>query len=423
MQHGNDPTQAAGMRSRALAVLALCLFFNVVGRGVGDAYLVFLLPLQAEFGWQRAQLTGVYSVLMLVAGLASPVAGMLFERYGARTLYATGLAVLAVGTLVASSAQALWQLYLGVGLLVGFGCGCVGMVPAAAMLSWWFRRRLSTAIGVAYGGFGLGTLLIVPLAQRLVDAHGWRTTYQVLGIALLLLTMASLVLPWRGIAVRRPAKVVSATGIALGRPLRDALRQRRFWWLVQVMFFTALGMYLVLAQAIVYLVDVGFTPLQAATAYGATGMLSVVGVVSSGWLADRFSHRSAATLSFAGTALGIAALYAMSYGASLALLALYVIAFGSCQGARGPLVAALSTRLFSGQGDASIYGVIYAFMSIGIAAGAALSGGLHDWTGGYRTAFGLALASIALAALPFWLSGRDLVPRPVSANATNATPS
>ncbi|RYF68517.1 MAG: MFS transporter, partial [Comamonadaceae bacterium] len=95
---------AAVTPGRALGVLALCFFFNFVSRGIGDTYMVFLLPLQAGFGWQRAQMTSVYSTLMLVAGLASPVAGMVFERFGPRVLYAGGVALLAAGYLIASQA-------------------------------------------------------------------------------------------------------------------------------------------------------------------------------------------------------------------------------------------------------------------------------------------------------------------------------
>lgn len=396
---------------RALGVLALCFFFNFVSRGIGDTFLVFLLPLQQEFGWPRAQMTSIYSVLMLVAGLAAPAAGWAFERHGPRVLYAGGVGLLAAGMLVASHAGTLWQLYVGLGVFGGLGSAALGMVPAAALLSWWFSARLSTAIGVAYSAFGCGSLVMVPLSQALIVAHGWRHTYLSLGAGLLGVGVLALVLPWRAITAPRPARVAAgASGAATTSPLRAAMAQPRFWLLVQVMFFTALGMYLVLPQSVAYLIDVGFTPLQSATAVGAASMLSIAGVSGSGWVSDRFSHRRAATASFVGTALGIGMLLALTYRSSEWLLTGYVVLFGVCQGARGPVVASLSARLFAGQGQSTVYGAIYALMSLGMAAGALLSGALHDWTGGYRAGFGLALACIALAAAPFWLSQAQLVP-------------
>ena len=140
---------------------------------------------------------------------------------------------------------------------------------------------------------------------------------------------------------------------------------------------------------------------------------------SSGWLADRFGHRRAATVSFIGTFLGISLLLAMSYGASLAMLVAYVLLFGICQGARGPLAAGLSARLFSGPGQATIYGVIFACMSVGSGIGSLLAGALHDLTGGYRAGFVLSMVCVLLAALPFWTSDA-LVRRPLPSGRMTA---
>jgi len=179
----------------------------------------------------------------------------------------------------------------------------------------------------------------------------------------------------------------------------------------------------VLPQSVAYLVDIGFTPLQSATAVGTASMLSVAGVSGSGWMSDRFTHRRAATLSFVGTALGIAMLLALTYRRSEWLLVGYVVLFGICQGARGPVVASLSARLFAGRGQSTVYGAIYALMSLGTAAGALLSGALHDWTGGYRAGFVLALASVAVAAAPFWRSKDQLVPdKPPPLSPRSPTP-
>jgi MFS family permease len=396
----------------ALGVLALCFFFNFVSRGVGDTYMVFLLPLQAQFGWQRSEMTSVYSMLMLTAGLASPLAGWVFERFGARVLYVGGVALLAAGYLVASRAQTLWHFYVGIGLLGGLGGGAIGMVPAAAILSWWFQRRLSSAIGIAYSGFGCGSLVMVPLAQALIDAGGWRSAYTTIGIGLLAAGLLTVLLPWGAISARRPPPLRAADSAPATGPLRTALREPRFWLLVQVMFFTALAMYLVLVQSVAYLVDSGFSAWQAAAAFGATSMLSIVGISSAGWMADRFSHKKAATVSFIGTTLGIGMLYALSYRPSEWLLVAYVLLFGICQGARGPVVASLSARLFAGRGQATVYGAIYACMSVGTGLGALLSGVLHDVTGGYRAAFLLSIACVVLAAAPFWTSRDVLVPAP-----------
>ena len=416
--HKNDAEGACWRSAAALPVLvlALCFVFNFIGRGVGDTYMVFLLPLGAEFGWHRSQMTSVYSALMVVSGLASPLSGIVFERWGPRVLYAGGLALLGAGYYLAGQARALWQFYLCIGLLGGLGASAIGMVPAAALISRWFNRRMSTAIGLAYAGFGCGALLMVPLAQTLIDSRGWRDAYHLIGGTLLVLLPLSLALPWRRIRAGSAAlpPPVARDGTGMPAPLRAALGQRRFWLLVQVMFFTAVGMYLIIVQSVAYLVDIGFTPLQAAGAFGSAGMLSVIGVSGAGWLADRYGHKRAATVSFTGTFLGIVVLFGMSFQSTHWLLGAYVLLFGLCQGARGPVVASLSARLFPGPGQAAIYGAIYACMSVGSGLGALLSGVLHDLSGGYRASFVLSMVCVLAAAAPFWTS-RILIPaeRPI----------
>ncbi len=113
----------------ALNVLALCFALSVLGRGLGESFTVFLKPISESFGWDRAQVVSVYSLTWLAGGLTAPLVGRLFDRSGPRIVYSLGLALLGGAFLVASHAQALWQLQLSVGLCVGLGIVLIGNVP------------------------------------------------------------------------------------------------------------------------------------------------------------------------------------------------------------------------------------------------------------------------------------------------------
>lgn len=390
-------------------MLAVCFFLTFLSRTLADTYTVMLRLVEAEFGSTRAQVTGVYSVVMLVAGLGAPAAGWLFQRFGGRLLYALGFCLLGIASLCAAAAKEMADLYLSIGLVGGLAGAALGMAPAATMVTWWFRQRTSIAIGIAYAGLGCGALVMVPLAQRLLERMSWRDTYCLFGVAAVIAGVLVQLLPWASIMARRPGPAAGENRATKGT-LWHALRQRRFWLLVQVVFFTSLGMYIVLVQSVVYLTDVGFSPAQSAAAYGAAGMLSIVGVAASGWMAERFGHRRAATMTFAGSALGLLLLVLMSLAPSVWLLCAYVLLFGVCQGTRGPLVSSLSASFFRGPGYATIYGTILALLSVGSALGALTSGLLHDLTGGYYAGFAFALCCIGVAALPFWLSEAILAP-------------
>jgi MFS family permease len=389
----------------ALTVLGVCVALNMIGRGTADTYVVFLLPLERDLGWTRSQTTSVYSIYLLVTGLSSPIVGMLFDRFGPRALYTCGMASLAGAYLLAPQVQTLWQFYATIGAMTGVASASLGMVPSSSLISRWFRERLGTAISAAFAGLGLGALLIVPAVQYLLQTHNWRESYQIMGIVLLALVPLVFFLPWKRYAEGRPDYVqLKKSSAAPERDwtVRAAIRTRPFWGLVWVFFFTAMGMFTIMVQTVAYLVEQGFSPIVAATAFGFSSMLSVVGVISTGAIADRIGPRRIVSLTFVGSIVGVFVLLLMTWYPVQGLLVAFVITFGICQGARGPIISSISTRLFAGSHVAGIYGLIFASNAVGAGLGSLMAGLLHDLFGSYRPSFVFSVSALFIAGLPFW---------------------
>ncbi len=402
----SDARPSDGASRLAIAVLAVAFALNFAGRGLVEGFSAFVLPLEEAFGWPRSALTGVVATQMLVSGVSAPIAGWLFDRYGPRVVYCAGLALLGLAALIASRAESLWVVYVGAGMLIGAGAAATGMVCAAALIARWYRTRLSTAIAVAYAGSGCGVLVMVPLSQALIDAIGWRGAWFTLGTGAMLLAPLCACLPWARLSRPRQAADAGASSPtprnrAAREALRAALVDPAYWRLSQVFFFTALASYLVTPQVVALLIEGGFAPLFAASAYGLAGLLSTFGIIGSGWFSDRIGHRRTALLSFASTALGLGGLIAVATTGSLAGLVVYVMCFGVAQGARGPIVSALSNRIFAGPGVATVYGTIFGLMAFGAALGAWAGGLLHDLTGAYWPVALVSGAVLAVAAAPF----------------------
>ena len=382
----------------------------MLGRGLGDTYAVFVVPLERDLGWSRSQVTGVYSLYLLVNGFTAPLVGMVFDRLGPRWVYGAGTLCLGGAFFLAAGITSLWQFYLLIGALVGIGVSLNGMVPGSALLARWYRARLSTALGIAFSAVGVGTLVFVPLAQSLVADYGWRHAYRAMGM--LLLTAAPIVVllvPWRRFTAGHPEhhREARLKGPGEGWTPRAAMRTPVFWGLAQIFFFTATGMFAVVVQLVAFFIDAGYSPLTAATAFGVLGMMSAGSIMLSGILSDRFGYRQIVTASFVGTATGMTILLAIPAYPSLALLVLFVAVFGMCMGVRGPLISSVCAKYFAGSHVATIYGSIYSMNALGAGFGSLMGGLLHDITGGYRLAIGVALVFIAAAATPFWLV-RDL---------------
>jgi MFS family permease len=387
----------------ALNVLALCFALSVLGRGLGESFTVFLLPISESFGWDRAQVVSVYSLSALAGGLASPLIGRLFDYSGPRNVYALGLLLLGGAFLFAANASHLWQFQLSLGLCVGFGIALIGNVPNSILLGRWFGPRLPTAMAVVYSATGAGVLVLLPASQVLIDHVGWRGTYQIFGGAALVLLVPLLILPWRLFSTGSPSLAKSATADvgADGWTLMSAVRHHAFWALFSTFFFTAIGMYAIAPQVVAYLIDAGFPPLQAATAWGFSGVVLLFGMLGVSWLDGIIGRRPSVLFSYALSIAGIFLLWLLQWYPSAWILTGFVVCFGSMIGSRGPLLSATAMKIFRGKRVGTIYGTISIGSGLGSAFGSWSGGLIHDLSHSYNPLLAFALVSVILGMIPF----------------------
>jgi MFS family permease len=389
----------------ALNVLALCFTLSALGRGLGESFTVFLKPISEDFGWDRAQVVSVYSLAALAGALASPLIGRLFDRSGPRTVYSLGVFLLGGAFLVAAHAEHLWQFQLSLGLCVGIGIAFIGNVPNSILLGRWFGPRLPTAMAIVYSATGAGVLVLLPASQLLIDHVGWRDAYQIFGGVALALLLPLLVLPWRLFSTGSPhlAKSAAADFADEGWTLLRAMRHHAFWALFSTFFFTGIGMYAIAAQVVAYLIDAGFPPLQAATAWGFSGVVLLFGMLGVSWLDGIIGRRPSVLLSYAISIVGILMLWLLQWYPNVWILTGFVVCFGSMIGTRGPLLTATAMKIFRGERVGTIYGTISIGSGLGSAFGSWSGGLIHDWTHSYNPLIAFSLVAVLLGMTPFLL--------------------
>jgi MFS family permease len=387
----------------ALGVLALCFALSVMGRGLGESFTVFLKPISENFGWDRAQVVSVYSLTAFAGGLAAPLIGRLFDRSGPRTVYSLGVFLLGSAFLIAAHAQYLWQFQLSIGLCVGVGIAFIGNVPNSILLGRWFGPRLPTAMAIVYSAAGGGVLLLLPASQILIDHFGWRGAYQIFGIAALCLLVPLLLVPWRLLSSGSPNVVKEADPnlIDQGWTLLSAMRHHAFWALFATFFFTGVGMYAIAAQIVAYLIDAGFPPLQAATAWGFSGVVLLFGMLGVTSLDTVIGRRPAVLISYAISIAGIILLWLLQRYPNFWILTGFVVCFGSTIGSRGPLLTATAMKIFRGKHVGTIYGTIAISSGLGSALGSWSGGLIHDLTHSYNPLIAFSLFSMVLGMIPF----------------------
>lgn len=253
--------------------------------GFWYAYSVFLVALLHEFAWSRSVVAGAFSLLVLVHGISGPLLGWLVERSGPRVVIATGGGVLAGALLLGAHINAVWQLYLVIGVLASLGMSAAGWVPSVVLIRAWFPTRVGTALGIASAGIGVGIFALVPFTQLLIDWIGWRWALRVLAV---------LVLAWivpATLLLVRDAQTVGAGGARTGTVLasaparrtwtvRTALRSWKFWAVGLVFFAASASTQMLLVHQVAYLVDHGVSALVGASVVGLVGLASIIGTRS-----------------------------------------------------------------------------------------------------------------------------------------------
>jgi len=404
-----DSLTRHGLRETATLVVILAFVMNLLSRGIGETFAVFLLPIESEMGWSRTTLAGIYAIYMGAHGLAAVVIGWFVDRVGPRVVYTIGLLAYGLAFLLAQFGTEPWHFYLTTGVMAGIAMTAIGMTTATVLITRWYHgpraRQLSPAIGIAYSGMGAGVIIWIPITNQLIEMLGWRETYRTLGIILCVLAVIVYVLPWSKLQLT--PLPLSRFGSVLGGSkeghLRAALKTKMFWLLFVIMFITAVAMYLVGPQMVAYLVSVGFDSTVASLAFSINGFLTVFGIAGTGWLARYFGMKRVATISYAMSITAVILLACLTVVPVVALLVLAILPLGLSQGARGPIVSVQASQAFSGQGLGAIYGAITMGVGLGGMSGAWLSGVFYDVTGGYILSYSVSVVCALAGVGLFWM--------------------
>ena len=404
-----DSLTRHGLRETATLVVILAFVMNLLSRGIGETFAVFLLPIESEMGWSRTTLAGIYAIYMGAHGLAAVVIGWFVDRVGPRVVYTIGLLAYGLAFLLAQFGTEPWHFYLTTGVMAGIAMTAIGMTTATVLITRWYHgpraRQLSPAIGIAYSGMGAGVILWIPITNALIEMLGWRETYRTLGIILCVLAVIVYVLPWSKLQLTPlpMSRFGSVLGGSKDGHLRAALKTKMFWLLFVIMFITAVAMYLVGPQMVAYLVSVGFDSTVASLAFSINGFLTVFGIAGTGWLARYFGMKRVATISYAMSITAVILLACLTVLPVMALLALAILPLGLSQGARGPIVSVQVSQAFSGQGLGAIYGAITMGVGLGGMSGAWLSGVFYDVTGGYVLSYSVSVVCALAGVGLFWM--------------------
>lgn len=376
------------MSGTARLVIAVGIVCLIVTMGIRQSFGIFLTPLAVDLDIGRQAFGLAIAVQNLVWGLVQPFVGAVADRWGALRVTVIGALLYAAGLVLTTFASGPLGLTLTFGTMVGLAftgatyvtvLGAVGRVVAPE------RRSIAFGICTAAGSFGM--FAVVPGAQGLLDAFGWRDTFVVMAIAVSLLVP----LAW---GFRPSDRMIGGTagGQSLGAAIREAGAHGGFWLLTAGFFVCGFHVAFIATHLPAFLGDRGMATSVSAWALAMVGLFNVLGSYAAGWLGQRYRQKNL-----------LAALYALR-GVVIAgflllpLTPLSAIAFGAAIGflwlGTLPLTSGTVARIFGVRYLSTLYGVVFASHQVGAFFGAWGAGYAYDVLGSYDSVW---IASILLA--------------------------
>ncbi|MFP5227500.1 MAG: MFS transporter [Acidobacteriota bacterium] len=399
---GESSIRYAGWSVLGAAFIGVMVSFAPI---IPYTFSLFLDPLHASFGWKRESMGGAFALAAITVALVSPLIGLLLDRFPPRRIILPAILVFALALASLSRLGShIAQFYLTF-FLLGLAANGTAQFAYTRTILTWFSRRRGLALALLLTGSGVGSILIPPLTQWMIQSHGWRDAWLMLG------GIALLGLPLTAVLVRnRPEKLLVRTDrTASGVTVSAALRTTAFWILAFITIFSAFSENGLVTNLAAMLTQHGVTASSAAVALSVRGGAGIVGRLLIGLAIDRVSPQRIQTFVLTLAAAGTLIL-AFAGSGPIALIGAAILGVGL--GSEADVGPYLLARYFGRRHFSVLYGLTWTAYAIGGATGPLWVGHLYDRAGGYRPQFVVELAGVAFGAVVLSLFLRNDAKQP-----------
>jgi predicted MFS family arabinose efflux permease len=354
-------------------------------------------PITLELGVSAAAFSFSLALQNIVWGLSQPFIGAAADRYGARPVVFVTALVYAGGLMLMVFSKSAPGLYVA-GFLCGIGIAGTGLgVLLGVIARATAPERRIQRVGLVAATGSLGTVVLAPLGQAVVEGFGWRaslTTFAAVAASMALLAFLLRKLPPAHDAqpLARPTRLREA--------LRDATRHRGFMQMTAAYFACGFQLFFITTHLPQYLEICGVAPAVGAQALALIGLCNTFGTYLFGILGARYSQKRLLALIYGLRTVFIATFLLIPVTATSTLI--FAAAMGFLWLGVAPLITGVVARVFGFEHFNALYGTVFLSHQIGSFAGAWMGGVVFSLTGSYNVAWGALLAIGAIAFTLQW---------------------
>lgn len=382
----------------AWVMLGLGFFYTLFASSALGVPGVLILPMSRDLGMSVGELSAPQGLRLALFGLVAPFAGGLTLRFGPAVMIRAAASLLIAGLLLTVMATSEWQIWLGIGVVLGVAPGLTAMQLNAVISSRWFAARRGLAIGLLSGALATGVLVFMPLAAWIAENWGWRAALLPSGIGVLVMAVLchlffrdrpqELGLPAYGETAMTPIPPRPAGNFAAISFRMLALGARRpVFWILAVTFAVCGASSLGITQAhlVPFCGDVGIPMVTAAWLLAVIGVADLFGTIGSGWLSDRYDNRWLLSIYYGFR--GLSLVWLVYSDTTMVGLTIFAVVYGLDFIATLPPTVKLTIANFGTEAGPAVMAWILAAHQLGAGSFAALAGMSRDSAGSYLPAF------------------------------------
>lgn len=350
-------------------IVAVCVLAGIVASALPiNAFSLFLADWSKDLDTPISTLQLGLAAVGIGSALLSPLAGLLADKWPTRRMFALGLSALALFCVGIGFMTETWHYILLYAVPLPIALAFSASIPANAVVSRWFVRRLGLALAITAVGLGMAGVVMPPIVAAIMPDVGWRAIWITAGIVIGVLILPLILLVLRDRPAERdglhylskhgsgPSPHAQEAGHGLR--WRDIFARRTFWLLV-ITYLPMIALYGAVGQNLAPIAAARGLSLETAGALlSAFSLSQVVATLLAGLLSDRFGNRlPLAGFAFA-TALGGVV---VAYADGVASLGLGVV-LAAIGGSFWPLLAAAIATEFGAAGTGRAFGLITVFL-------------------------------------------------------------
>ncbi|MBB6445730.1 MFS transporter [Bacillus benzoevorans] len=364
---------------------------------------LYMIPITEEFDIPRSAFTLTTTIIALCGIILSPIVGKMVQKYNVKMILSLGIIVFSLSYMSYGLAQSVYHLYISAAFL-GISFAFCGNLTTQIIIVNWFKKSRGLALSIAISGIGLGGFIMSPIIANLIMNVGWRQTYFIMGLVILIVG-----LPMALFVMRKRPEDVGLNPYGEGemdasdKPKAEIevditpaeAKKKPFFYIYMIGVFT-IGLFTTgsLQQINPYVSDM-HGMAYAATIVAIYSLLGIFGKLILGWISDKVGVIKSGVIAYLAISVAFILLLFGQSKSILIIMAIFLALGNAVASVSLPLFA---SHIFGSKNYGVMMGITNSAFQVGMAFGGIMTGAVYDLMGSYTWAW-IGITVIALLSM------------------------